>query len=262
MVLVLFTSCVRAMRSHELIRRESATDKEFHFQNWVDARLKETGLHYEKGARNSYPDFRMVESAEGYEVKGLAYPGRELSYDSNSQVPSGYHNGRTIYYVFGRYPAEPDGDSYPVLDLVVCHGDFLNADHEYVHQNKSIKGFGSYGDIMIRDRKMYVAPTPFALVTGVAHARTLILPDTFLVPRELRQVGTLVRKEAHNLIVGYTFDLRKNTLSPQTIPNPSAGKEHRFRAWRLDAKEREPVAMREIVPVKPENAEIEDDESA
>jgi hypothetical protein len=77
-----------------------------------------------------------------------------------------------VEYAFGRYPADPDGDTYPVLDLVICHGDFLNADHEYVHKNRSIKGFGSYGDIMIRDRKMYVAPTPFGLVTGVAHTQT------------------------------------------------------------------------------------------
>jgi hypothetical protein len=40
------------------------------------------------------------------------------------------------------------------VDLVLCRGDFLNADHNYVHKNKSIRGFGSYGDIMIRDRKM------------------------------------------------------------------------------------------------------------
>ena len=65
-------------------------------------------------------------------VKGLAYPGRELNYDCNSQAPSGEHNGRIIYYVFGRYPVEPDGTRYPVLDLVVCHGDFLNAHHDYV----------------------------------------------------------------------------------------------------------------------------------
>ena len=60
-------------------------------------------------------------------------------YDSNSQIPSGYHNGRTIFYVFGRYPAIPYGDNYPVLDLVICHGDFLSADHEYAHQNKSVR---------------------------------------------------------------------------------------------------------------------------
>ena len=115
----------------------------YYFQNWVGARLKETGLYYETGGRNSYPDFRMVHFPEGYEVKGLASPGREDTYDCNSQVPSGIHNGRTIFYVFGRYPAEPDGDSYPVTDLVICHGDFLNADHSYVHANKHAKGFGS-----------------------------------------------------------------------------------------------------------------------
>jgi hypothetical protein len=68
--------------------------------------------------------------------------------------------------------------------LVICHGDFLNADHEYVHKNRSIKGFGSYGDIMIRDRKMYVAPTPFGLVTGVAHTQTLILPSANACPKD------------------------------------------------------------------------------
>ena len=115
----------------------------------------------------------MVASTEGYEVKGLAYPGRELNYDCNSQAPSGEHNGRSIYYVFGRYPAEPDGTNYPVLDLVVCHGDFLNAHHDYVHRNKSVRGFGSYGDLLIRDRKMYVAPTPFGVVEGVWHISPL-----------------------------------------------------------------------------------------
>ena len=128
-----------AIQKGKLIRRESAQDKEFHFQNWVEARLVETELKFETGGRNSYPDFRMVEIAEGYEVKGLAYPGREVNYDCNSQIPSGMHNGRLIYYIFGRYPAEPDGNNYPVLDLAVCHGDFLNADHEYIHKNKSIK---------------------------------------------------------------------------------------------------------------------------
>lgn len=48
---------------------------------------------------------------------------------------------------------------YPILDLVICHGDFLNADHAYVHENKSFRGFGTYGDILVRDRKMYVTPT-------------------------------------------------------------------------------------------------------
>lgn len=175
-ILTVFRQCVTAISGGKLIQRQSAQDKEFHFQNWVQERLDETQFNHEMGGRNSYPDFRMVNVAEGYEIKGLAYPGREYTYDSNSQVPTGLHNGRTVFYIFGRYPAKPDNHTYPVLDLVVCHGDFLNADHEYVHKNRSIKGFGSYGDIMIRDRKMYVAATPFGIASGIAHTQTLILP--------------------------------------------------------------------------------------
>ena len=81
-------------------------DKEFHFQDWFQARLDEIRLAYDPPTRNSYPDFRMVYSPVGYEVKGLAYPGREATYDANSQMPTGFHNGRTVYYVFGRYPNE------------------------------------------------------------------------------------------------------------------------------------------------------------
>lgn len=243
-VFIVFSQCVSAIRDSKLIRRESRQDKEFHFQNWLSSRLEETGFNHEIGGRNSYPDFRMVSFTEGYEVKGLAYPGREVTYDSNSQVPSGHYNGRTIFYVFGRYPAMPDGDTYPVLDFVICHGDFLNADHDYVHRNRSIRGFGSYGDIMIRDRKMYVAPTPFGLVSGVAHLQTLILPHDFTVSDGFKQVGTLVRTEIDKLIVGYTFDLRQNTLEPEIIPNPFAGREHVFLAWRLEGASEEPVVMR------------------
>jgi hypothetical protein len=256
-ILTVFSRFVADIRAGKLIQRESRRDKEFHFQNWVRARLDETEFHHEMGGRNSYPDFRMVQIPEGYEVKGLAYPGREITYDSNSQVPSGNHNGRIIFYIFGRYPKEPDGDTYPVLDLVVCHGDFLNADHEYVHKNKSIKGFGSYGDILIRDRKMYVAPTPFGLVSGVAHTQTLILPADRDVSADYEHVGTLIRHETDELIVGYTFDLRSNTLTPDTIPNPSAGREHTFHAWRIAGSAGDPVALRHEPPV-PRNDDPDD----
>jgi hypothetical protein len=239
-----FIRCAEAIQGRKLIRRESRQDKEFHFQNWFKERLGKTGLNFEAGGRNAYPDFRLVASADGFEVKGLAYPGREANYDCNSQVPSGSHNGRMIFYVFGRYPAEPDGDTYPVLDLVICHGDFLNAQHDYVHKNKSVKGFGSYGDIMIRDRKMYVAPTPFGLTTGTAHNQTLILPADFPLNSDLRSVGTLTRRESEKVIVGYTFDLRTNILKPELVNNPTVGQEHKFIAYRLKGAVEEEVAMR------------------
>lgn len=243
LVVKIFAKCVQAIQGNKLIRRESRQDKEFHFQNWFRERLQETDLYFDSGGRNTYPDFTLVHFAEGYEIKGLAYPGRDVTYDANSQVPSGLHNGRTIYYVFGRYPKNPDGDTYPVLDLVICHGDFLNADHEYTHKNRSVKGFGSYGDIMIRDRKMYVVPTPFHLIDGVAHHQTLVLPSDIDPGDDFFKVGELLRTEAAELIVAYRFNLKTNTIDAEKIPNPTAGKQHLFYAWRLKGAPSTKVAM-------------------
>jgi hypothetical protein len=250
-----FRTCVEAINDGALIVRATSQDKEFHFQNWFASRLEETGLAFERGARNSYPDFRIVSVPDGYELKGLAYPGRDVTFDSNSQPPTGLHNDRNIYYVFGRYPSKPDGDSFPVLDLVICHGDFLNADHEYVHKNRSLKGFGTYGDLMIRDRKMYVVPTPFHLVNGTAHQQTLILDAESDPGKGYFCVGELTRVEATDLITGYHFDLEANSLSPETRANPNAGTQHLFRSWRLSGSHKEPVSMRPVAKVKEEISE-------
>lgn len=261
-VIEVFARCVEAIHKGKLIVQVSRTDKEFHFQNWIKERLNETGMNFEQGGRNSYPDFRMVKYSEGYEVKGLKYPGREVTFDGNSQVPTGYHNGRTIYYMFGRYPANPDGNAYPVLDLVICHGDFLNADREYVHENKSVRGFGTYGDIMIRDRKMYVIPTPFGLVDGVAHHNTLILPANVDPGTDFIEVGELRRIEADEMVVGYSFDLKTNTLTVKKILNPGTGKEHVFRAWRVKGDPLTQVIMRPTDTAVLETGENELEEDA
>ena len=79
-ILSVFARCVESIREGALIVRESSKDKEFHFQNWFKKRLQETGLNFDHGGRNSYPDFRMVKFTEGYELKGLAYyQAREFS---------------------------------------------------------------------------------------------------------------------------------------------------------------------------------------
>ena len=235
---------MQAIREGELIEREGRSDKEFHFQNWFKRRLETLGLNFDSPGRNTYPDFRLVNSAEGFEIKGLAYPGRAASYDCNSQVPRGEHNGRQVYYVFGRYPSRPDGNRYPVVDLVLCHGSFLNADNTYVHKNKSFRGLGSYGDILVRDRKMYVAPTPFALAEGTAHHRTLILPEDHAADGNLTVVGKLTRREVDRVVVAYSFDLRTNEMLTETVSNPTAGREHVFYAYRAADDPRAAVVMR------------------
>jgi len=239
-----FTTCVDAITQGILINRVSKTDKEFHFQNWFEDRLRSTGVFFDKSGRNSYPDFTLVNFTEGYEIKGLAWPGRESTYDCNSQVPTGHHNGREVFYVFGRYPkAEDASTEYPVIDLVLCHGDLLNADHEYIHKNKSFKGFGSYGDIMIRDRKMYVAPTPFAIADGLTGTRTLIVPSLWEAPKHFKKVGEIIRVEARDIVVGYEFNLKTNSISAKTIPNPCTGKEHAFIAYRLESESDKAVTL-------------------
>lgn len=238
-----FRHCVQAMRNSAFIVREGRQDKEFHFQNWFKSRLNDIGEHHDEPGRNIYPDFRLVRHAEGYELKGLAYPGRTADYDCNSQLPCGEHNGRQVFYVFGRYPAKPDGNRYPVLDLVVCHGSFLNADNSYEHKNRSFRGFGSYGDVLVRDRKMYVAPTPFALAEGSAHHRTLILPKHFPVDGDLIEIATLTRREVDWMVIGYKFDLRSNKLTTDLISNPNAGQEHVFKAYRLDGDPLTPIKL-------------------
>ncbi|MEB3164953.1 MAG: hypothetical protein VKK80_17105 [Prochlorothrix sp.] len=227
-----FLECTRAIEASELIQRVSSSDKEFSFQNWFANRLAAIGLTFDQPSRNRYPDFQLVDYPIGFEIKGLGFPGREANYDCNSQVPRGLHQDRTIYYVFGRYPAQVPDRQYPVYDLVMCHGDFLNADHTYSHHNKNLKGFGSYGDLIVRDRKMYVAPTPFALLNGTARQITLLVPAAFQASTALRPCGSLVRIETQHLLRGYYFDMTEQTLTPSYIENPNAGKQHHFQAFR------------------------------
>jgi len=241
----IYRSCVNAIYNGELIFKVNQKDKEFHFQNWCQKRIESTGFHFDRIGRNTYPDFCLVEKPEGYEIKGLAYPGRENNYDANSNVPTGYLNGRHLFYIFGRYPKEQDiqSNTYPVIDLIMCHGDFLNAQHDYVHKNRHIMGFGTYNDIMIRDRKMYVAPTPFALTEGTSGLSTLILPGDYDIPEDFICVGELIREEGPTIIVGYHFNLQTNTIIPQIAHNPNEGIKHLFRAYRCQEQTNKSVKL-------------------
>lgn len=251
-----FLALDSAIARGELITRSGSKDKEFHFQDWFAGRLAAAGILHDQQGRNSYPDFLLVNAPEGFEIKGLGWPGREADYDCNSQVPVGSHNGREIYYVFGRYPSKAVEDQYPVIDLVVCHGSLLNADDNYVHRNRSLRAFGSYGDILLRDRKMYVAPTPFALLDGTTGQRTLILPEDSQHDPRLQEVGKFTRVEVDQLLSGYSFDLVNNELQPTLMPNPNAGNAHKFTAFRPSGTEGPPVRLR-ATPILPSEAALD-----
>ena len=91
---------------------------------------------------------------------------------------------------------------------------------------------------------MYVAPTPFALAEGTAHLRTLILPEGHEIDVDLVEVGTLTRREVDQVVVAYSFDLRTNEIATSRVPNPSAGREHVFIAYRVADDPRDPVTLR------------------
>jgi hypothetical protein len=83
---------------------------------------------------------------------------------------------------------------------------------------------------------MYVAPTPFALAAGTTGTQTLILPADFPTDNRFKAVGRLTRIESSELVVGYMFDLKANSLSAEKIANPAANKQHKFIAYRLKSQ--------------------------
>jgi hypothetical protein len=100
--------------------------------------------------------------------------------------------------------------------------------------------------MLIRGRKRYVAPTPFALTVGTAHNQTLILPTGCHADSRFREVGRLVRHEPEKLVISYAFDTRANTVVPEFVDNPSAGREHSFTAFRLKGAGGDEVAVRPL----------------
>ena len=110
---------------------------------------------------------------------------------------------------------------------------------------------------------MYVAPTPFGLAESTAHNRTLILPAAESVPAGFEPVGTLVRREVDEMVGAYAFDLRTNELTTTKLPNPNAGREHHFTAYRLKGEPTSPVRLRErgqiLAGLEKASANIEED---
>lgn len=244
----LFLSIAHAVQNFVPGVKGSSSDKEFHFQKWVEMRLRAAGLAYHSIGRNSYPDFILDDFAVGFEVKGNEYPGRG-AWDMNSKIPLAQHKGSKVFYVFGRY--SPDADGQTILrDVVLCTATFLNAATEDGNENDSIWGAGSYGDILIRDRRMYVAYAPYSLTTGTDGHTTLILDEPANnVPQILKKVGDLERTESQEIITSYSFDLTANLLKGVKVPNPNAGKVHRFAAYKIGLEAETHVTS--VVPVTP-----------
>lgn len=76
------------------------------------------------------------------------------------------------------------------------------------------------------------------------------------VDGDLFEVGTLTRREVDCVVVACSFDLRSNQIETTLFPNPNAGREHVFKAYRIQGDLPEPVTLRERSRVLRELARI------
>ncbi len=220
----------------------SAGDKEYFAQDWFQARLRSAGLDFCVEGRNSYPDYWVSRGdvVEGYEVKSLAFAGgrpARKDIDFNSTIPSGRKAGRDIFIVFFLYTGSGISPR-SVHTISVVHGDLVNADHAIAdeHLNVQIKEFGSFADGFIRNRKMYVFPTPVSLDPGGLGRCRLVVPEAWeLTQRGLRHVGTMERKIAPQAVESYTIRLRgRGQAEVSKVPVAGAGNLLRFRIYEAD----------------------------
>ena len=109
-------------------------------------------------------------------------------------------------------------------------------------------------------RRITSAPTTLsALTNGTTGQATLIAPEELNLDGRLERVGDLVRTETEHFVVGYTFDLHANKLTPELAPNPTAGKQHSFAAYRLQGMGSGAVSMKDIEHVEAQLALGEDE---
>ena len=90
-------------------------------------------------------------------------------------------------------------------------------------------------------------------------------PEHEPIDAGLVEVGTLIRREVEQVVVAYSFDLRTNQLETTLLPNPSAGQEHIFKAYRLEGDPPDYVSLRSRAKILAElttaEMQITDDES-
>ena len=63
------------------------------------------------------------------------------------------------------------------------------------------------------------------------------------VDDDLIEIAKLTRREVERMVVAYNFDLRSNELTTELVPNPNAGREHVFKAHRMDGDPLTPVKL-------------------
>jgi hypothetical protein len=132
----IFQQCVEAIRQGVLIERESAQTKSS-ISKIVSRSTHRDRLNFEARRPKFLSRFSNGATTEGYEIKGLLIPAAMLRSIQTVRFLQALIMGEVFTMCLADTRRKPDGNRYPVLDLVICHGAFLNADHEYVHKTST-----------------------------------------------------------------------------------------------------------------------------
>lgn len=214
--------------------KRSPEDKEYFIQDWVLKRLHTVGLDVRQSGRNSYPDFWFSDedATVGNEVKSLAHqmngkPAR-TDLDFNSTSPKPVLNGVDCSLTFALYRAAASGSlEMNVTTVCVADAAFINDDATFEHVNASVKGFGSYGDALIRNRRMYRFDHPVTIASrqgvDLRDLATLIVPEGVQESVEatgihVNRIAQVLRRPAAEQLVAYTIDVRTGELIPTYTP--------------------------------------------
>lgn len=246
----LFRSFARAHSTRIPAVKRSKDDKEYHIQDWVEQRAIEAGCETKVQGRNSYPDFWMSldDTTIGNEVKSLAHysngrPARR-DVDFNSTAPQPRVNSRDCFLTFVLYRQESSDTPLHGRVTTLCLTDIslLNADRDFLALNLSVKQFGSYGDGMIRNRRMYRFLHPVTLLEGfgieIRDRSTLILPESSLDRVEasrdgLVKIGSIERTTVPQRLASYRVNVRTGEIQP-TFVEQQPQSVHRFEVWTPD----------------------------
>jgi len=227
-VLSLFSGLADAHAGDVVATARSKDDKEYFIQDWVAERASAAGLGVVQSGRNAYPDFWLTgRTTFGNEVKSLARkangePAR-ADMDFNSTVPRPTIDGNSCVITFAVYEKSADLERR-VTTVCLTDVALLNADDSLVHRNYSIAGFGSYGDGLVRNRRMYRFTTPVRIGRDfgtqenggrsieIMDKATLILREGLLAARDahaqgLVRIGTITRTWAARRLKAYTVTL-------------------------------------------------------
>ncbi len=246
----LFRSYAHARAARIPAVKRSADDKEYFVQDWVAARSAEAGCRVEARGRNSYPDFWMSldGSTIGNEVKSLAHraTGRaaRTDVDFNSTPPRPVAEGQDCFLTFVLYRHVSLDNPLEAIVTTICLADMavMNADADFVPLNLSVKGFGSYGDGIIRNRRMYRFRHPVTVLDeaglDIRDQPTLILPAGSLREEDaladgLVSLGAIERPPASQLLVSYLVDVKTGEIQP-TFTEEQQRPARRFDVWKAD----------------------------